>query len=336
MNTSKQVNIMIGVVLLAILLFGGYMLNESSRQATAKEDVTERIAERGARLFVNNCRTCHGLEGEGAVGPALNTKAFMVLGKDNQYGAAETPQGEADGVRSFLHNTIACGRTGTFMPFWAQRFGGPLSDTQVDQIVTMIVEDRWDLVREIGAEHDAETGATAKDILPSDPSSLSVTQKNCGQFTADTAADFRNRDPLAAPTAPAGSGAATPTPAATATATATGGGAASGGIEVVLSEFRIVPANAKAPAGSLSFNVRNDGQIAHELTVIKTDLAPEALPTAASKVDESKVDVKGTTPDIASKRTADLSLDLEAGKYVLVCQVPGHYGSGMRAAFTVE
>ncbi len=124
MNTSKQVNIMIGVVLLAILLFGGYMLNESSRQADAKEEVTEKIAERGARLFVNNCRTCHGLEGEGAVGPALNTKAFLVLGKDNEYGAAETPQGEADGVRSFLHNTIACGRTGTFMPIWAQRFGG--------------------------------------------------------------------------------------------------------------------------------------------------------------------------------------------------------------------
>ena len=334
MNTSKQVNIMIGVVLLSILLFGGYMLNESSRQATAKEEVTEKVAERGARLFVNNCRTCHGLEGKGGVGPALDTKAFLVLGDDNPFGVPETPQGDADAVKSFLHNTISCGRTGTFMPTWGQQFGGPLSETQVNQIVTLITEGRWDLVEEIGAELDAETGRTAKDILPSDPSALAVTQKNCGQFNSETAADIRNRDPLAAPTAtPATGGAATPTPAST-PAPATGGGG--GGIEVVLSEFKVTPGQASGPAGSVTFNVRNDGQIAHELTVIKTDLAAADLPQAAGKVDVSKVEVKGTTPDIASKRTGNLAVTLDAGKYVLVCQVPGHYGTGMRAAFTVQ
>lgn len=214
MNTSKQVNIMIGVVLLSILLFGGYMLNESNRQASAKEEVTERVAERGARLFVNNCRSCHGLTGEGHIGPALNTGAYLILNKDNDHGLPPTPDGEATDIRGFLHYTIACGRTGTFMPNWGQRFGGSLSDTQVDQIVTMITEGRWDLVEEIGAEHDAEAGTTAKDVL-ADPATLSATtQKNCGQFTAETAAPFRSRDPFA-----------TGTPAeATPTAAAEGGG----------------------------------------------------------------------------------------------------------------
>ncbi|MFN8586038.1 MAG: cytochrome c [Dehalococcoidia bacterium] len=213
MNTSKQVNIMIGVVLVSILFFGAYMLHESSRQATAKEDITERVAERGARLFVSNCRSCHGLNGEGHIGPALNSGSFLILGKDNKEGLPPTPDGEATDIRNFLHNTIACGRNGTFMPLWGQRFGGTLSDTQIDQIVTMITEGRWDLVESIGAEHDAAAGTTAKDVL-ADPAGLSgVTQKNCGQFNAETAAPYRSRNPLA----PA-------TPEATASATAAAGG----------------------------------------------------------------------------------------------------------------
>lgn len=210
MNTSKQVNIMIGTVLLAILMFGGYIGYESTRQAEARIEITDRIAERGARLFVNNCRSCHGLEGEGHVGPVLNRPAFRIIGEHDSSGAPPSPQGEADAVTNFLFNTISCGRTNTFMPLWAQRFGGSLSDTQVHQLVTMITEGRWDLVKEIGTEHDIEVSVTAKDIL-ADPAGLSLTEKNCGQFTADNAADIRGRDPFKA--APAG-GAAAAAPAA--------------------------------------------------------------------------------------------------------------------------
>jgi mono/diheme cytochrome c family protein len=156
MNTSKQVNVMIGVIMVSFLLFAGYMANEARRQAEAREHTTERVAERGARLFVNNCRNCHGLEGEGHVAPQLNGQNFLILGEHNEYGLEPTPIGVADQVRAFLKNTIACGRTNTFMPIWGQRFGGPLSDTQIDQIVTMITEGRWDLVRHEAAEHDPE------------------------------------------------------------------------------------------------------------------------------------------------------------------------------------
>ncbi|MEZ4553411.1 MAG: c-type cytochrome [Dehalococcoidia bacterium] len=197
MNTSKQVNIMIGVVLLSILFFGGYMLNESNRQVHATEEINERIAERGARLFVNNCRNCHGLEAEGHIGPALNSGAYLILEEDNEYGLPATPDGQATEIRNYLFNTIACGRTGTFMPMWSQRFGGTLSDTQINQIVTMITGGYWEVLHEIGAEHDEETGQTEEDIL-ADPATLSgVTQKNCGQFNAETAAPFRSRDPFA-------------------------------------------------------------------------------------------------------------------------------------------
>lgn len=335
MNTSKQVNVMIGVVLLSILLFGGYMLNESNRQADAEEHVTERVAERGARLFVNNCRNCHGLSGEGHIGPALNTGAYLILGENNDFGAEPTADGVASGIREFLHNTIACGRVGTFMPPWSLNYRGSLSETQIDQIVTMITEGRWDLVDELGAEHDAETASTAADILMDPSAGAAVTESSCGQFAPDELADFRDRDPFATP-APAGD--ASPTPEATEEPEGEGDGdePAGDGIEVVLDEFNIVPAQPSAPSGSVTFSVQNDGAVAHELTVFRTDLAPDALPVSAATVDEDEVDVVGTTPDFASGAGGELTVTLEAGAYVLVCQVPGHYGAGMHAAFTAE
>jgi uncharacterized cupredoxin-like copper-binding protein/mono/diheme cytochrome c family protein len=332
MNTSKQVNVMIGAVLLAILLFGGYMLNESSREATAKEEQTEKIAQRGATLFVNNCRTCHGLEGEGGIAPALDVPAFRILDADNPYGLPATPQGEADAVRSYLHNTIDCGRFGTFMPTWGQEFGGPLSETQINQIITMITEGRWDLVRETGAELDAETGRTAKDIFPADPSSLAVTGKNCGQYSEDDKEEVRSRDPFSTATA---TPSATGTPGATETATP-GGGSTEGGVGVALSEFKVTPAEASTAAGDVTFNVTNDGAIAHELVVVKTDLAPDQLPVKSGAVDEDSVDVIGKTSQIATKKSEDLTVTLTPGNYVLICNVPGHYTGGMRTAFTVQ
>ncbi|RLT35526.1 MAG: hypothetical protein DWI59_03240 [Chloroflexi bacterium] len=228
MNTSKQVNIMIGTVLVSIMMFGGYMAYESTRQVHAREEITQRIAERGARLFVSNCRTCHGLEGEGHVGPALNRPGFRILGEHDASGAEPTPPGEADAIHSFLFTTLACGRTNTVMPLWGQRFGGSLSDTQLNQLVTLISEGRWDLVKKIGAEHDKEVGATAKDILVQDVGALSLTEKNCGQFNADNAAELRNRDPYAAKPAAGATAAAAPASGATAAAPAAGGAAAAG------------------------------------------------------------------------------------------------------------
>lgn len=68
MNTSKQINVMIGLLFVIFVVVAGYLLNETSRQDVEADEITERNAERGARLFVRNCRTCHGLEGEGGIG----------------------------------------------------------------------------------------------------------------------------------------------------------------------------------------------------------------------------------------------------------------------------
>ncbi len=198
MNTSKQVNAMIGLLGLLLVILGGYFAYESTRQAHAEAHLTERNAERGARIFVSNCRSCHGMEGlgpdEGAIAPRLNTPAFLILGEDNDYGAPATPIGESQAIHGFLFDTIACGRTGTFMPPWSQDHGGSLSDTRIEQVVTLITEGRWDLVEEYAEEHDEETGDTRETVVITDASTLSPTQSNCGQFNAVTALEFRTRE----------------------------------------------------------------------------------------------------------------------------------------------
>lgn len=201
MNTSKQVNVMIGLLFVAFLTFGAYIANENHRAEAAREAQDELKAERGATLFVSNCRTCHGLEGkgteEGGIAPALNRPSFRIVPKgDKEYVA--TPDGEAAALRNFLFNTISCGRTNTAMPTWSEHQGGPMSDTQINYIVLMITQGRWDLVTKIGEEHDqATTPPTTKaDILVKDPAALSLTAKNCGQFNPLSAKEFYDRDPL--------------------------------------------------------------------------------------------------------------------------------------------
>lgn len=208
MNTSKQINVMIGLLFLAFIGFSAYIVTEPQRQANARESQHETAVTRGANLYVNNCRTCHGMVGlggeEGALAPALNSNAYLILGEDNEYGLPATPEGEAQAIHDFLFNTIACGRVNSAMPVWSQRYGGPLSETQVNYLVTLITSGEWHVVEEIGHTHDVETGDDASTIIipPANAGSLSLTTGNCGQYQGAAASQFRNRDPFADPSAP--------------------------------------------------------------------------------------------------------------------------------------
>ncbi|MEE8422838.1 MAG: cytochrome c, partial [Dehalococcoidia bacterium] len=196
MNTSKQINVMIGLLFVAFLSFSIYALNEGNRLADASEAELELQVRRGAKLFVANCRSCHGLDGEGGVGSRLNSPAYLILEEGNEFGVDATPAGEADGIHDFLFNTIACGRTGTAMPVWAEQYGGSLSNTQVEQIVAMITNGRWDFVAEIGEEVDSHRVPDLPDVVISGDrvSGLPLTKSNCGQYNALTAIPFRTRE----------------------------------------------------------------------------------------------------------------------------------------------
>ena len=107
-------------------------------------------------------------------------------------------------------------------------------------------------------------------------------------------------------------------------------------VDVTMTEFSVTSLVDTVPAGTVKFVVRNTGAIDHNFRLIKTDLAPDALPTDAGMADESQLDVIASIEDFGAGESRDVSADLEPGSYVLLCNFVGHYQSGMTVAFTVE
>ncbi len=126
------------------------------------------------------------------------------------------------------------------------------------------------------------------------------------------------------------------------------GGDEGGSVDVTLQEFAVVPAEASVSAGEVTFNVTNEGpEDVHEFVVFQTDLAADALPTAEDgSVDEEGegVTLIDEIEDIAVGDSPSLTADLDAGSYVLICNIVEeedgetivHYAEGMRTGFTVE
>jgi uncharacterized cupredoxin-like copper-binding protein len=112
-------------------------------------------------------------------------------------------------------------------------------------------------------------------------------------------------------------------------------------LSATVADFQITLDKASASAGVVAVHVSGKGPSQHELVAFKTDLAPEALPIneSLSKVDEASPAVQHFSPEaekIDAGGLKSINLNLPAGKYVFICNVPGHYKLGMHAAFTVK
>ena len=113
------------------------------------------------------------------------------------------------------------------------------------------------------------------------------------------------------------------------------GSGAAGDVTVTMKDFSIDATPGTFNAGNVSFAVHNAGPSAHEFVIIRTDDAPDALPVENGVIPEDQIDLVDEAEDIAPGTDTSLSANLTAGSYVLVCNLPSHYGAGMRAAFTV-
>jgi uncharacterized cupredoxin-like copper-binding protein len=109
--------------------------------------------------------------------------------------------------------------------------------------------------------------------------------------------------------------AASPTTTAEET-TASGGG---GGETVNLSEseFKIDPSEVTTKAGTVTFDISNDGSTVHNLEI------------EGNGVEE-------TSDDIQGGQSAQLTVDLKPGTYEMYCAIPGHREQGMEGEITVQ
>ncbi|MEP7378099.1 MAG: sulfocyanin-like copper-binding protein [Chloroflexota bacterium] len=138
-------------------------------------------------------------------------------------------------------------------------------------------------------------------------------------------------------------------------------GSSGGGIAATLSDYAIGVTANSAPGGSVTFMVTNNGAIAHEFLMIRTDRMAADMPVKDGMIDVAAMggpmgsggmDMPGMSPspqmvhpagtvgvidEIAAGASEELTIDnLTPGHYAIVCDLAGHYQAGMHADFTVE
>ncbi|GAB4363411.1 MAG: hypothetical protein Kow0026_27950 [Oricola sp.] len=94
-----------------------------------------------------------------------------------------------------------------------------------------------------------------------------------------------------------------------------------------------------APAGKVTFAVTNTSKDAvHEMIVAPLKAADEKLPYLddESRVDEETAGHLGEVSELDPGASGALTVSLKPGTYILYCNIPGHYMSGMWTDFTVK
>ena len=110
-----------------------------------------------------------------------------------------------------------------------------------------------------------------------------------------------------------------------------------GQVSVTLTDQGVTLVQSTVNSGPVTFKVKNAGSIEHELVVVRTDIAQDKIqpdPDEPGKMSEEGA--QGESGDLAAGLTKDFTLNLSPGKYVLMCNQPGHYMAGMHIAFVVR
>ena len=120
-NYERYMIIGLVLTLLVVAGFSVYWFGETSRLADATDAIAKERVHRGRTLFLDQCASCHGNEGEGGVGPALNNKALLKNTLD-----------------TIFFSVVRSGVPSTQMPAWSVDYGGPLTDEDVRDVVAFI------------------------------------------------------------------------------------------------------------------------------------------------------------------------------------------------------
>ncbi len=120
-STNKWMVAGLVIMGLMVLAFPLYRFTEPANRDAARATHVESLATQGEAIFQLNCTACHGVAGEGGIGPALNSQQFLTAATDEQIGLL-----------------IAVGVPGTQMNAYSLDFGGPLTSEQIDAVVTFL------------------------------------------------------------------------------------------------------------------------------------------------------------------------------------------------------
>lgn len=120
-STSRWMMAGAGLLALMALVFPFYRWFEPGQREETRTAQAASLAAEGGSVFNTSCSSCHGVAGEGAIGPALNSKQFLQSATDEQ-----------------ASTLIAVGIPGSQMNAYSLDFGGPLTSEQIKAVVAYI------------------------------------------------------------------------------------------------------------------------------------------------------------------------------------------------------
>lgn len=103
------------------------LVTQQHAQAVQTNTIYDTNLQRGAALFGQYCSSCHGFQGKGKIGPPLNNNALVNKLSD-------------DDLRRIISGGVPNpGDLSKFsMPSWSERFGGPLTDDDIQYLIMLI------------------------------------------------------------------------------------------------------------------------------------------------------------------------------------------------------
>ena len=112
-----------------------------------------------------------------------------------------------------------------------------------------------------------------------------------------------------------------------------------GAIDAKQSEWKISLSAGTHTAGDVTFDLSNRGTIPHEFLVVATDKTAkellEMVDPNTNRIDEEVLDVVDEQSEYDAATTAELTVTLPEGHYVVMCNIEGHYKNGMYADLTI-
>jgi len=109
-------------------------------------------------------------------------------------------------------------------------------------------------------------------------------------------------------------------------------------VRVTVTDYAIVPDPATTVAGRVTFRAQNAGTDEHEMEVFRTDLEAGDIPVVEDRIAPQVPGLEriGEIEELDAGYAGVLTLDLPAGRYMLICDEPGHFRDGMWAEFQVR
>jgi uncharacterized cupredoxin-like copper-binding protein len=90
-------------------------------------------------------------------------------------------------------------------------------------------------------------------------------------------------------------------------------------------------------AGNVELDITNwSRSLVHEVLIVPVDSTDAPLPYdyGTDEVVEDQVNVLADSSELKPSESKRLEVDLSPGSYLLLCNVPGHYASGMVVPLT--